>query len=180
MDWKKITLKELAAIVSEILREEGIEAILVGGACVTIYSHNRYQSYDLDFVTFEEMKKVKKVLESHGFIEKNGYFRHKDCLYFVEFVTPPVAVGSEPIQKFNKVRNPRGTIQLLRVEDCVKDRLAGYFHWDDQESLMQAIDVCLEEKVDYSEVKKWAHSEGFPDKYREFQNKLKKMKNSSI
>lgn len=33
---------------------------MVGGACVTIYSANRYQSYDLDYVTYEDMKKIKK------------------------------------------------------------------------------------------------------------------------
>lgn len=38
IDWSKITLKELAGFVSEELRKRGIDTILVGGACVTIYS----------------------------------------------------------------------------------------------------------------------------------------------
>jgi predicted nucleotidyltransferase len=57
IDWSKITLEGLAGFVSEGLRERGIDAILVGGACVTIYSKNRYQSYDLDYITYEDMKK---------------------------------------------------------------------------------------------------------------------------
>ena len=52
IDWENITLKELAGYVSEGLRTRGIETILVGGACVTIYSENRYQSFDLDYVTY--------------------------------------------------------------------------------------------------------------------------------
>lgn len=35
--WKSIGIKELAAIVSDKLSESGIDAILVGGACVSIY-----------------------------------------------------------------------------------------------------------------------------------------------
>jgi hypothetical protein len=49
MDPKNITLKELAAIVSKKLKEHKLDCTLVGGACVSIYSQNRYQSYDLDY-----------------------------------------------------------------------------------------------------------------------------------
>jgi|694.fasta_scaffold65745_6 hypothetical protein len=60
IDWSAISLKEFAGYVSEELRKRGIETVLVGGACVTIYSENRYQSYDLDYITYEKMQKVKK------------------------------------------------------------------------------------------------------------------------
>lgn len=88
IDWSKITLKELAGFVSEELRKRGIDTVLVGGACVTIYSENRYQSYDLDYITYEEMRKVKKALVELGFAEKDRYFHHEGCQYFVEFVSP--------------------------------------------------------------------------------------------
>ncbi|MCE2982313.1 MAG: hypothetical protein LW832_01985, partial [Parachlamydia sp.] len=100
INWKTITLKDLAGYISESLRRKGIETILVGGACVTIYSENRYQSYDLDFVTYEDMGKVKKALNELGFKEKSGYFQHLDCEWFIEFVSPPVAVGNEFIKTF--------------------------------------------------------------------------------
>ncbi len=47
----KTTLTELAAIISEALESNNIIATLSGGAVVSIYSENRYQSADLDFVT---------------------------------------------------------------------------------------------------------------------------------
>lgn len=62
IDWEKISLKDFAGYISEELRKRGIDTVLVGGACVTIYSENRYQSYDLDYVTYEDMKKIKKAL----------------------------------------------------------------------------------------------------------------------
>lgn len=34
IDWSKITLKEFAGYVSEALKQHGIDAVLVGGACV--------------------------------------------------------------------------------------------------------------------------------------------------
>ena len=99
IDWGQITLKELAGYVSEELRKRGIETILVGGACVTIYSENRYQSYDLDYITYEDMKKVKKALQELGFHEKARYYYHEGCQWIVEFVSPPIAVGTVPVSK---------------------------------------------------------------------------------
>ena len=115
--WKTISLEELAGFLSSEFKKRGIEAILVGGACVTIYSHNRYQSYDLDFVVYEDMKKVKQVLKDLHFHEKNGYFRHSDCEWLVEFVPSPVAVGKEIISDFQDIKVTNGTIKMLRVED---------------------------------------------------------------
>jgi len=54
--WKSITIKELAAFISRSLDKKGIDAILVGGACVSIYTKNKYQSFDLDFVTHAAVK----------------------------------------------------------------------------------------------------------------------------
>src|SRR5262245_28556973 len=103
IDWSTISLRDFAGFVSEELRKKGIDTVLVGGACVTIYSENRYQSYDLDYVTYVDMKKIKTVLRELGFIEKSKYFQHKNCQWVVEFVSPPVAVGNETVQAFNYV-----------------------------------------------------------------------------
>lgn len=48
---RESTLLEVAAAVSVALQRAGIEATLSGGAAVSIYSANEYQSKDLDFVT---------------------------------------------------------------------------------------------------------------------------------
>lgn len=49
IEYSNIDIKTLACFVYELLKKNGIDVVLVGGACVSIYSHNRYQSYDLDF-----------------------------------------------------------------------------------------------------------------------------------
>jgi len=128
IDWSTISLRDLAGFVSEELRKKGIDTVLVGGAWVTIYSENRCQSYDLDYVTYEDMKKVKKALRELGFTEKQKYFQHKNCPWFIEFVSPPAAVGNEPIRQFNHLKTALGTTKMLQPIDSVKDRLASFYH----------------------------------------------------
>ncbi len=174
IDWEAISLEELAGFVSQELRKRGIEVILVGGACVTIYSHNRYQSYDLDFVVYEEMKKVRQALRDVGFEEHSKYFRHPSCKWVVEFVASPVAVGKELVSHFQNVEVSTGTIKMLRVEDSVKDRLASYFHWNDRQGLEQALVICAECKVNMKEIENWAIQEGFKEKFLNFLQRYEK------
>jgi len=179
IDWKTVSLENLAGFLSHELRKRGIEIILVGGACVSIYSHNRYQSYDLDFVAYEDMKKVKQALSELGFHENGGYFKHVDCDWIVEFVSSPVAVGKEIISEFENVKVATGMIKMLRIQDSIKDRLASYFHWNDRQGLDQAIAICLEQTIDLSEVEHWSIKEGFQEKFQEFLKRLHKQQISS-
>lgn len=174
IDWQNITLKELAGYVSDGLRKRGIEAILVGGACVTIYSENRYQSHDLDYVTYDDMRKVKKALLEMEFDEKAGYFQHPGCPWFVEFVSPPAAIGNEYVRDFGSVETRFGKIKLLRPVDSVKDRLSAFYHWNDRQGLEQAINICLELDIDFSEVERWSCSEGYAEKYAMFRVRFKR------
>ncbi len=66
IEWGSIKLKEFAALISETLRREGVETILVGGACVSMYTNNRYQSYDIDLVTHTPVKSIVPILEELG------------------------------------------------------------------------------------------------------------------
>lgn len=128
MNFKNIDLKELAIYICEILRSHKIDAVLVGGACVSIYTHNRYQSYDLDFVAYQELKSIEKVLADLGFKRTGRCFEHPDCLYIIDFVNPPIAIGNEFIQHFKTLKSTIGTLKMLTATDCVKDRLAAFFH----------------------------------------------------
>ncbi|MFH1825561.1 MAG: hypothetical protein ABH873_10140 [Candidatus Firestonebacteria bacterium] len=55
IDFKNIKAKELAGLISEELRKEDIDTTLVGGACVTIYSRNKYVSADFDIFLYKEI-----------------------------------------------------------------------------------------------------------------------------
>lgn len=118
------------------------------------------------------MKKVKQALKELNFEEVGGYFQHKDCKWFIEFVSSPVAVGKEIISNFQEFKVETGTIKMLRAEDSIKDRLASYFYWNDRQGLEQALDICKERQVIMKEIENWATQEGFREKFQEFARRV--------
>ena len=42
--------EDVAALVCSSLQQRGIEVVLSGGAVVSVYTENEYESYDLDFI----------------------------------------------------------------------------------------------------------------------------------
>ncbi|HDQ26180.1 MAG TPA: hypothetical protein ENN43_05475 [bacterium] len=171
INWDKISIKKLALIVSKELLKNDISAVLVGGACVSIYSRNKYFSLDLDFVSDMPLKELDPVMKTIGFKRTGRYYKRPGCRLFVEFPPPPVSIGHEfPIRKFNKIQ----TLVLLTSTDCVKDRLAAYYHWNDPESLKQALLVAQAQRVDMKNIENWSQKEGAGEKFERFKTLLYK------
>jgi hypothetical protein len=84
-----MSLAELAAWVSGHLQQRGIPVVMVGGGCVSVYSENRYQTSDLDFVEryHTRRQQLRAALAEIGFEEETRYFRHPEAAWFLEF--PP-------------------------------------------------------------------------------------------
>jgi hypothetical protein len=174
MKIKGISLKDLAIYISDYLRKNGIDTVLSGGACVTIYTDNKYLSYDLDFVllVYIGWKKIKTVLEEIGFQEDGRNFRHKDTPYFIEFLSPPLSVGEEPVKGISTIKKRGKVLKLLSPTDCVKDRLAAYYHWNDLQGLDQAVLVCKDNRVDLKEIERWSLNEGMRRKFEILKERL--------
>jgi hypothetical protein len=180
IDWEKIGIKELAALTAETLRKGGVDSILVGGACVSIYTKNKYQSFDLDFVTHTTIKEVAPLLSELGFQrESSRHFVRQDCPFFIEFVAPPAAVGNEPLKGEKNIKTKMGTLILMTPTDSVKDRLAAYYHWNDQQALEQAVMVAESQKTDFHEIQRWSEQEGHSEKHRQFLERLRKVGHQS-
>lgn len=171
---KDISLKDLAIYVSDYLRKNGIETVLSGGACVTIYTNNKYLSYDLDFVlpVYVEKKKIKKVFEKIEFREHGRYFKHEDTQFFIDFLAPPLSVGDEPVKVISSIKKRGRVLRLLSPTDCVKDRLAAFYHWNDKPSLDQAVLVCQDNDVDLKEIERWSIDEGMKNKLEIFKERI--------
>ncbi|MEE8603944.1 MAG: hypothetical protein V3S65_01110 [Candidatus Aminicenantaceae bacterium] len=178
MKIKNLSLKDLSIFLSDYLSKRGIETVLSGGACVSIYTKNKYFSYDLDFVflSYVERKKIISVFENIGFQEEGRHFRHKDTPFIVDFIAPPPSVGEEPIGKITEITKGNMVLKLLSPTDCVKDRLAAFYFWNDRQSLEQAILVSLDNDIDLKEINRWSLKEGMKDKLKTFTNVLKKRK----
>lgn len=173
---KSLPLPDLAAVICDACKRSGIDIVLSGGACVSIYTKNKFESFDLDFVLLSHVgrKKIRCVLEALGFREDGRHYRHPDTPYIVEFLSPPLSVGEEPVREIREIRRGKMTLKLLSPTDCVKDRLAAFYHWNDRPSLDQAILVCKNTQVDLREVRRWSTNEGMRDKFELFARALAK------
>ena len=171
---KGLCLEDFAIVISDYLTKNGIEVILSGGACVTIYTKNKYMSYDLDFVLIssDKQKKVRQLLTEIGFYEEDRYFKHSDSEFFIDFVSPPLSVGQEPVKEISEIKKGGRVLKLLSPADCVKDRLVAFYHWNDRQALEQAILVCRDKDVDLKEVERWSANEGMSNKHEKFIERL--------
>lgn len=165
----KTTIEGIAAIVSEALKQGGISVVLTGGAVVSLYSENEYQSWDLDFIVEGLAKKVDPVMSSLGFKKEKGrYFIHPKSKFFVEFPSGPLSIGDEPVKNIAERMTPQGVIRLLPPTECVMDRLASFYHWDDRQALDQAVMVASRHPIKLEKIRNWSKKERMSDKYKEF------------
>jgi hypothetical protein len=171
---REMSTEALAALVCQTLRDAGITVTLTGGACVAIWSGGAYLSHDLDFIEEGPVtrRRLREALTPLGFRPKGRHFVHSETTFFIEFPTGPLMVGDERVENVSERKTPWGTLRLLSPTDCVKDRLAAYFHWNDKQALEQAVLVALARKINLTDVRRWARSERHEEKLREFEKRL--------
>jgi len=165
---------EFASYVASKLRECGITVVLSGGSCVSIYSDDKYVSMDLDFIEVGLFSRaaITRCMCSLGFVEMNRYFKHTDTDLLVEFPAGPLGIGNEPITEYEEITTSVGCLRLLSPTDCVKDRLAWFFHTGDTECLEQAYLVAGQQKVDVQEIERWSIGEGKKEDFTELKGTL--------
>lgn len=143
-----MTQAELGAFVQSHLRKKGIDVVLPGGAAVGIYSRGKYVSQDLDVVRgwAATRRAISAALEEIGFEETPArYFKHPDSVHLVEFPPGPLTVGDEMVKQIDEIQFATGTLRVVSPTDCVKDRLASYYHFKDRQGLVQAIMLAISE-----------------------------------
>lgn len=166
---REMSVAELAALVCQHLADQGIEAVLTGGAVVSIYSENEYRSDDLDFICTARQRDLVLAMAAIGFKpDKGRYFVHPDTDLFIEFPAPPLAIGNEPIHEVAEQKLPTGVLKLLTPTQCVMDRLAAFYHWNDPQARRQAALVAAHHPIDWPQVERWSRNEGSLEKFRSF------------
>ncbi|WP_345969233.1 hypothetical protein WCX72_07635 [Sulfurimonas sp. HSL1-6] len=173
-----MSMPELAGFLCEALEAVDIPVVLSGGSCVEIYSRGEYTSYDIDLINRynEQFKKIKRVMEALGFSEKERYFVHPDSHFFIEFPSGPLGVGDAPVEEIAELDTDAGVLRLLTPTDCIKDRLAAYYHWKDEQSLQQAVWVAQQNAFDLENVRKWSEAEGALEKFGDFEKMVTSVK----
>jgi hypothetical protein len=61
---------------------------------------------------------------------------------------------------------------MLSPTDCVKDRLAAFYHWGDNQALEQAILVSHDQEIDLDNIKQWSEREGAQERFEKFKKML--------
>ncbi len=158
---------EVAAFVVTCMEENHIHVTLSGGAATGYYSSNIYVSKDIDLVNEYQINpaKISVVMHEMGFSEEGRLFIFPGTDFVVEFPPGPLNVGLEPVKKIETVDLETGVLKIISATDCVKDRLAAFYHWNDKQCLYQARLVKKHVIVDLDEIERWSRNEG---KFEEF------------
>lgn len=165
---EQTTLLELAAIVSQVMEEAGIIATLSGGAAVSIYSENAYQSVDLDFVTAALVDELKIALLPLGFVHTGrprlSVFEHPKTKWYLEFPPAPLSFGGTYVDPVNcaRIDTGLGFLRVITPTQSVMDRLVAAVAWHEPQSLAQALLVTqfCADKIDWKMLDEWVVTEG--------------------
>ena len=170
---KNMTRARLAAVVVKKLEEKGLSAVLVGGSVVSIYTDNKYESRDLDFISPDDHKKIAEAMSELGFSARGKDFIHPNTEFSVEFPSGPIAIGDEvPVEPEASFTMEGTTVKLLSPTQSAMDRLASYYFFNDRQCLDQAILICRTQEVNFEKLKAWSEREKELEKYNIFLNLL--------
>lgn len=111
-------------------------------------------------------------MEEIGFTEKARYFIHPDTEFLVEFPPGPLTVGDESVKQINEIKLSTGVLRVISPTDCVKDRLAAYYHWGDRQGLTQAIMVARINEIDIDELERWSAGEGEQEQFMQIKDEF--------
>ena len=164
------SLAEVAACVAQALARAKIRAVLTGGACATIYSKGEYQSSDLDFVLQSAItpEQLDALMESIGFHPTGNRYEHPRTTFFVEFPAGPLGIGADIDIRPVVTRIARIRVKALSATDSCRDRLAAFYHWNDRQSLITAVQIARHRKVNLKAIRAWSEREDVSDKFLEF------------
>jgi hypothetical protein len=76
------------------------------------------------------------------------------------------------VKEIVEIKYSTGILRVISATECVKDRLAAYYHWGDLPSLEQAVLVAKANDVDLNEIDRWSEIEGSSDKFDKFRKRL--------
>ncbi len=176
-------LEDVCFAVSEALARHSIDAVLTGGSAATIYAPEAYSSVDADFVLLgaPRRRELRVALAEIGFIPSvtPGMFEHPETSFTVDFPRGPLAVGGDYVRDFTTLARGALRLRTLTPFDCVRDRLAHFYYWNDYTALKAAVGVARKHRrrIDLQKLQEWTQREGggfegYMPKFREFLARL--------
>jgi len=171
----RLTTEQLAAVVCDALERRRFTAVLTGGACVMIYAEGRYVSKDLDFVLAPQvlLGEVEAAMAELGFRAAGRVYVNPEVDMAIDVGNRwPLAVGQQVLKPPPRRYVAGYRLRMRSATDCVKDRLAAFYYWDDRQALEQALLVSLAQRIDTREVGRWSRAEDQETGFAEFRREL--------
>jgi hypothetical protein len=174
------TLEDVCFAVAGALAAGNMTAVLTGGSAAAVYAPNAYQSLDADFILDgdEPLGDIVSALERIDFHRygRSRIFTHTRSKFTVDFPKGPLAVGGDYVHERNTLRRGDQRLAILTPVDCIRDRLAHFFFWDDFTALGAAVAVARAHANadDVERIRRWSEREStaFATKFDEFTRRL--------
>lgn len=127
-------LLKLTATVSERLRSDGIEAVVVGASAAAEYAPDLVDVTQIDFAVPDGISRrsVADSLARIGFRPAGRLFARDGVEYRLHFSSGP---HERIVKKAVTVETAAGSYRTLSLVDAIADCASGFVHWDDRQSL---------------------------------------------
>jgi hypothetical protein len=113
-------------LLTKILKQNGVEAILVGGQAIDLYTAGTFSTTDIDLLV-DNRTVAEKLLNRFGFgKEANGLWLNKDLVIVVQVISQSYSGDSEKLKRF-KVKDYE--IRVAAPEDLIQNRLYSAKFW---------------------------------------------------
>lgn len=113
---------------SEKLKEKGVNAVIVGGEAIDIWTGGTFASADIDLLV-QSKKIAENLLNKFGFEKKaNTLWLNKDLAIVIHVMESSYSGDSS---KLKKMRIGKYEILIASPEYLIKDRLCSYKFWKD-------------------------------------------------
>ncbi len=162
------SLKDVCFEVAAALDRASIQGVLTGGSAASVYAPDAYTSMDADFVltNLPRRQKLEAALAEIGYIPSatRGMFEHPRTRFTIDFPKAPLAVGGDYVHETETLVLGAIKLRILTPTDCVRDRLAHFYYWDDYTALNAAVGVARahRKRIDFSTLRKWTERESGP------------------
>jgi hypothetical protein len=173
--------RDVAAAIAQALERAGLRGVLSGGGCASVYTRGLYQSVDLDFILQGPgtQKQIDGAMASVGFTRRDSQYFHAQARFYVEFPPGPLGIGAdfriEPVE----IRSGGARLLLLSPTDSCRDRLAGFYHWNDRQGLEVAVRIAARQDVDIEKIRTWSEQERALPRFEVFLKELERFRRRS-
>ena len=111
-------------------------------------------------------------LRGLGYQQLGGTYRHDSNAFTVEFPPGPLGIGDDLDLSYDTVGRGDELLYIISRTDCVRDRLAAFYFFNDRSALKAAVGVAASGTIDLPKIERWSTAEDQASRFGEFRRSL--------